>query len=102
MQSLAEREPRPVPENGLDKDILEALDHLNERDREALLLVAWFDLSNIEAAEVQGCSPSTFAVRLHRSRQRLREQLDRSGNRSRLSVLPQPRPDGESTRRDLL
>lgn len=93
MQSLAEHEPQLAPATGLDEGLLRALDRLNDPDREALLLVAWFDLNNIEASQVQGCSPGTFAVRLHRSRRRLREQLDRGDQRSRLSVVPRDRTD---------
>lgn len=97
MQTLADREPQLAPEAGLDQDLLQALDHLSERDREALLLVAWFDLSNTEAAKVQGCSAGTFAVRLHRSRQRLRQHLDRSGAHPRLSVVPRQRHESSET-----
>lgn len=42
-----------------------------EGDRESLLLVAWEGLTYGEAAQVLGCSPATFRVRLHRARQRL-------------------------------
>jgi RNA polymerase sigma-70 factor (ECF subfamily) len=81
MQAFAEAEPELAPETGLDSDLLQALDDLGERDREALLLVAWFDLTNAEAASVQGCRPGTFAVRLHRSRQRMRERLERGADK---------------------
>jgi RNA polymerase sigma-70 factor (ECF subfamily) len=56
-----------------------ALAMLGDRDREALLLIAWDELSNSDAAQVVGCSPSAFAVRLHRARKRLALALDEPG-----------------------
>lgn len=99
MQSLAEREPQLEPEVGLDHTLLHALDRLSERDREAVLLVAWFDLTNIEAASIQGCSPSTFAVRLHRARRRLRSHLARGDPRFRFSAVPPPRRSSDDATR---
>lgn len=94
MESLSERQSQLAPEAGLDHELLHALDRLTERDRETLLLVAWFDLTHAEAAKVQGCSPGTFAVRLHRARRRVRELLDDRGERGRLAVV---RPDQQET-----
>jgi RNA polymerase sigma-70 factor, ECF subfamily len=55
--------------------LLLALAALPERDREALMLVAWDGLDNNAAAAVMGCSKTTFAVRLHRARRRLAREL---------------------------
>jgi RNA polymerase sigma factor (sigma-70 family) len=52
-----------------------ALARLSERHREALMLVAWHGLSGARAARAAGCSPATFAVRLHRARARLAAEL---------------------------
>jgi RNA polymerase sigma factor (sigma-70 family) len=52
-----------------------ALERLSERDREALMLVAWHGLSGARAARAAGCSRSAFGVRLHRARRRLAAQL---------------------------
>lgn len=49
---------------------LRALAGLSDADRELLTLVAWHGLTPGEAAQVVGCSPATFAVRLHRARRR--------------------------------
>nr|WP_269204791.1 sigma-70 family RNA polymerase sigma factor [Motilibacter deserti] len=57
-------------------ELHEALSRLPDHDREALVLVGWCELSNVEAAQVLGCSQVTFAVRLHRARRRLRAELD--------------------------
>ena len=56
--------------------LLAALHTLSDADREALMLVAWEGLDGVTAAEVAGCSPSAFAVRLHRARLRLEALLN--------------------------
>ena len=63
----------PSPEQAFGRaDALRgALAALNERDREALRLVAWEGLQPEQAARAAGCSRATFAVRLHRARRRL-------------------------------
>jgi RNA polymerase sigma factor (sigma-70 family) len=53
-----------------------ALARLSDRDREALMLVAWHGLSGARAARAAGCTRAAFAVRLHRARARLRVELD--------------------------
>ncbi len=63
-----------LPATG-DRVLADALASLGERDREALLLIAWEGLSASEAAVVVGCSRGTFAVRLHRARRRLSAAL---------------------------
>jgi RNA polymerase sigma-70 factor, ECF subfamily len=55
--------------------VREALASLPERDRETLMLVAWDGLDPKRAARAAGCSRGTFAVRLHRARQRLDRAL---------------------------
>jgi RNA polymerase sigma factor (sigma-70 family) len=56
---------------------LDALGSLQADDVEALTLVTWHGLSAAEAADVVGCSPHAFTVRLHRARRRLTEALRR-------------------------
>jgi RNA polymerase sigma-70 factor, ECF subfamily len=46
-------------------------------ERELLLLVAWEQLSPAEAAQAVGVPAGTARSRLHRARNRMREQLDR-------------------------
>jgi RNA polymerase sigma factor (sigma-70 family) len=53
-----------------------ALNRLSERDREALMLVAWHGLSGRRAARAAGCTRAAFDVRLHRARRRLAAQLE--------------------------
>ena len=60
----------------LDRDLERCLRALSVRDREALLLVAWEDLTPALAARSLGVSQAAFRVRLHRSRKRLRRLLE--------------------------
>ena len=53
-----------------------ALARLSDRSREALMLVAWEGLSGARAAWAAGCSTAAFAVRLHRARARLANELE--------------------------
>ena len=55
--------------------LLAALQTLSERDREALMLVAWDGLEHRHAARVVGCSTTAFTVRVYRARTRLRRAL---------------------------
>jgi RNA polymerase sigma-70 factor (ECF subfamily) len=62
--------------------VFAALDALREADRELLCLISWDGLDHVEAAEVLGCSPGAFKVRLHRARGRLERALaDEDGRR---------------------
>jgi RNA polymerase sigma-70 factor (ECF subfamily) len=63
------------PPAGLTPELASALAALSEHEREALLLVAWDELSPADAARVAGCSPAAFRVRLHRARQRVADRL---------------------------
>jgi RNA polymerase sigma factor (sigma-70 family) len=54
---------------------LEALARLPATQREALLLVAWDGLTELQAAESMGLSRGAFALRVHRARRRLRMAL---------------------------
>lgn len=57
------------------RHLLDALRSLRESDREALLLIAWEELSHREAARVLGVRESTFGVRFHRAKRRLARAL---------------------------
>ena len=66
-------DPAPVIE--ARADIVAAMRLLPAPEREALILVAWGDLEPRLAAAFLGCSPGTFAVRVHRGRRRLMKIL---------------------------
>jgi RNA polymerase sigma-70 factor (ECF subfamily) len=57
------------------REVLDALDSLSEREREALLLTAWDGLDHTAAAAVAGCSTRAFRARLMRARARLTAHL---------------------------
>lgn len=59
----------------LDPRLEAALRRLTESELEALLLVAWEDLTPSVAAASLGISQSAFRVRLHRARRRLSAEL---------------------------
>jgi RNA polymerase sigma factor (sigma-70 family) len=70
-----ERREVPVAASGETGRALAALATLSERDREALLLHAWEELDHAGAGTVMGCSAASFAVRLHRARERFARAL---------------------------
>jgi RNA polymerase sigma factor (sigma-70 family) len=51
--------------------LIRAFTSLREADREVLMLVGWDGLSASQAAQVLGCSQTSFSLRLHRARKRL-------------------------------
>src|SRR6187200_878435 len=64
------------PPVDLDPTLDRALRELSQLDREALLLVAWEDLTPGQAAQALGVSPVAFRVRLLRARRRFRASLE--------------------------
>lgn len=56
--------------------VMAALACLSEKDREALMLVAWDGLAPRQAAAVLGESSSVLRARLYRARRRLRRRLE--------------------------
>jgi RNA polymerase sigma factor (sigma-70 family) len=67
----------PLAVCDIDPELEAALMMLSSRDREALLLVAWEDLTPVSAAECLGITPAAFRVRLYRARRRLKSHLER-------------------------
>jgi len=78
---LAAPEEMPVPGLDLDSELEVALASLSSQDREALLLVAWEDMTPAAAAASLGISAATFRVRLHRARRRLVYELETRAQR---------------------
>jgi len=70
----------PAPQLAeLDAELAAALRDLSPLDREALLLVAWEDLTPAQAARALRINPTAFRVRLLRARRRLRARLEERG-----------------------
>jgi RNA polymerase sigma-70 factor (ECF subfamily) len=78
----AARHPVHEPDAGaapelfeLDPELADALRALSPADREALLLVAWEELTPSQAAKALGINATAFRVRLLRARRRLAARL---------------------------
>jgi RNA polymerase sigma-70 factor, ECF subfamily len=65
---------------GLDPELAHALRSLSSSELEALLLVAWEDLTPSQAAKALGISAVAFRVRLLRARRRLQALLAEGEN----------------------
>jgi RNA polymerase sigma-70 factor (ECF subfamily) len=65
----------PGPEDGGDPALDEALASLRDEDAELLRLWAWEQLTPVEIAEVLAVTPNAASIRLHRAREKLKEQL---------------------------
>jgi RNA polymerase sigma-70 factor (ECF subfamily) len=73
-----------------DRGLAAALAELGERDREALMLVAWDGLEHQQAAKVMGCSTGALTVRVHRARRRLAGKLA-TGEAGGIEISPSAR-----------
>ncbi len=65
----------PSTEDPVTLQVQEALDRLPELDREVLVLTAWEQLTPAEISVVLEIPAATVRSRLHRARNRFREQL---------------------------
>lgn len=79
----------------VDVDVKKALVALSPADREALLLVAWEELTPAQAAVSLGISAVAFRVRLHRARRRCQVLLEVSPPLSNKPDLTQTTIDME-------
>ena len=64
-----------VPEDDGDPAVALALARLREDDAELLRLWAWEDLAPAQIAVALGISANAVSIRLHRARERLRDEL---------------------------
>lgn len=60
-------------------EVAAAFAELSPGDQEIITLTYWYGLTGAKAAAAVGCSARTYAVRLHRARQRLAGSLDAAG-----------------------
>jgi RNA polymerase sigma-70 factor, ECF subfamily len=67
------------PEEGDDPELAEAIGALREEDAELLRLWAWEQLTPAEIAAVLDVTPNAVSIRLHRAREKLREELRKTG-----------------------
>ncbi len=73
-RAVAQPEAVVSADNG-DAAVTRALHRLAPRDREALVLIAWDNLTPAQAAQTLGITPVAFRVRLLRARRRLERLL---------------------------
>jgi RNA polymerase sigma-70 factor (ECF subfamily) len=67
------------PGEGDDPDLDDAIGALREEDAELLRLWAWEQLTPAEIAAVLDITPNAASIRLHRAREKLREELRKTG-----------------------
>jgi RNA polymerase sigma-70 factor (ECF subfamily) len=67
------------PGEGDDPDLAAAIGVLREEDAELLRLWAWEQLTPAEIAAVLDVTPNAVSIRLHRAREKLREELRKTG-----------------------
>lgn len=76
-----ERQPRPrtstPPVNGEARELLDALAQLGVRQRTALVLRFYADMSEAEVADVLGCRPGTVKSLVHRGLRTLERMIER-------------------------
>lgn len=75
----ATSEPGPDADDPAAAAVTEALAALPERDAELLRLWAWEQLTPAEIAVVLDVTPNAASIRLHRAREKLREELRKTG-----------------------
>jgi RNA polymerase sigma-70 factor, ECF subfamily len=73
--------PDPDGDTG-DDDLGAALSALREEDAELLRLWAWEQLTPAEIAEVLGITPNAASIRVHRAREKLKEELRKTSDQS--------------------
>lgn len=66
-----------LPDQHLSEVLMEALDHLSERDQEIIRLRVWEDLSGEQIASVLGISRPAANTRLHRAAKRMIAEVER-------------------------
>jgi RNA polymerase sigma-70 factor, ECF subfamily len=71
--------PREAPDVVGDVRLGEALAALSAEDAELLRLWAWEQLTPAEIAAVLEVTPNAVSIRLHRAREKLREELRKTG-----------------------
>lgn len=70
-------ETRPVDGSDDHPELRQALNQLPHNEREVLTMWAWDHLEAREIAEILGITPNAAAIRLHRAKQKLGEELQR-------------------------
>lgn len=75
LRELRTAQPPVAPGVEIDVDVLQAVDRLSVRQRAAVILTYWEDLTTEEVADRMGISTGAVKRHLHRARSRLKEWL---------------------------
>ena len=100
MESFTDRADARLTASGEGRRLAAALAKLPAVHRDALLLVAWGDLSYEQAAAALGVPVGTVRSRLSRARGKLRQALEETGPPPRYLPGPLPAPGGGPLRGD--
>jgi RNA polymerase sigma-70 factor (ECF subfamily) len=73
---------RPAGSDDVDPDLTAALARLRPEEAELLRLWAWEQLTPAEIAATLGITANAASIRLHRAREKLREELRKAGTAS--------------------
>ena len=84
-------ETQPADDSDEHPELRHALAQLPRSEREVLTMWAWDHLEAREIAEILGITPNAAAIRLHRAKQRLGDQLRRK------NLLPTGQPNSGAT-----
>ena len=88
LRSRLQALPPPGPPERVELEgVVAALRELRPEDQEILRLAAWEGLNSAELAVTLGCSENAAAIRLHRARKRLAEQLEKGTEPAGHSVV---------------
>src|SRR6202041_3268015 len=91
----ASHDSAPQPAFGdPDGRLTQVLRQVPPAEREALMLVAWEQLSYAEAAQVLGCTPNAIGIRVHRARTRVREAFEEPPPDNPVRQTPMPAHTG--------
>ncbi len=71
----ADLQPQSISPTATSKEVLQALEQLSDKEREAAVLVFFQDYSHAEAAEVLGCAETTISWRLFCAKRKLKAFL---------------------------
>ena len=88
LRSMLRELPAPAGKERSDlPEVVAALKQLRRDDQEILRLAAWEGLTGAELAVALDCSENAAAIRLHRARKRLAEELEKEEPTAGHSVI---------------
>jgi RNA polymerase sigma-70 factor (ECF subfamily) len=94
--------PDPTPEvmvvrRERDAEVIAAMEHLRDEDRELLRLALWEHVPHAEIAEVLGCSTQAVTQRIYRATRRVAKEFQRLEHRHMVAGAQRQTRGGETT-----